>query len=124
MLDEESYDGITGPGGVFHCFAGSASVAEEVLERGFYISFTGNLTFRKSDRPEVAKKVPLNRLMLETDSPFMAPVPKRGRRNEPAYIPYIANALAEIQGVSLEIIAQETTANAIRLFRFQAEKQG
>ncbi len=120
VLAEEEYDGLNAPGGVFHCFAGSAKTAGEVLRRGFYLSFTGNLTFRKSDRPRVALRVPLNRLLLETDSPFMAPVPRRGRENEPAFLPYIAAVHAETRNISLEAVAVATTENAVRLFRLDS----
>lgn len=116
VLEEERYDGIDGPGGVFHCFAGGVAMAREVIARGFMISFTGNITFKNSDRPEVVAEVPLERMMLETDTPFMAPVPKRGRPNEPAYVPHIAAKVAEIKGVTLEEVAEVTTRNAVRFF--------
>lgn len=116
VLDDARYDGLTGPGGVFHCFAGDADTARAVLERGFHISFTGNITFRNSDRAEVAKLVPLDRLMLETDSPFLAPVPKRGKTNEPANIPYIAAVVASAHGIDLDTAIRETTRTAVRFF--------
>ncbi|MBZ0265772.1 TatD family hydrolase [bacterium] len=116
LLDEESYDGIHSAGGVFHCFAGDEKMADEVLARGFFISFTGNLTYKKSDRPEVAKHIPIEKLFLETDSPFMAPVPKRGRDNEPAYIPYLASFLAQLKEITLDNVARITTENALSLF--------
>ncbi len=116
VLDDSGYDGISGPGGVFHCFAGDVRMAKEVLERGFYISFTGNVTFKKSDRPPVVAEVPLDRLLLETDSPFLAPSPRRGRENEPAYLPYIAAAIATIKEASLSDVVSRTTDNAFRLF--------
>ncbi|GBE29930.1 putative deoxyribonuclease YcfH [bacterium BMS3Bbin04] len=116
VLDEVGYDGINGPGGVFHCFAGDSKMVKEVLDRGFHISFTGNITYKKSDRPEVAKLVPLNRMMLETDSPFLAPVPKRGKTNEPTNIPYIAAAIAKAHGVDIDTVASETTKTAVKFF--------
>ncbi len=116
VLDDEVYDGLTGPGGVFHCFAGDRNMAQEVVERGFYVSFAGNLTYPGSDRPEVAAAVPLERLLLETDSPFMAPTPRRGRDNEPSYITYVAAAHAAIRDMTLNDIARITTENADRLF--------
>ena len=102
--------------GVFHCFSEDADYAREVLRRGFHISFTGNLTYKKSTLPEVAAIVPLNRLLLETDSPFLAPVPKRGKRNEPAFVQYIAEKHAEIRGVSAQAIADATRQTAKELF--------
>lgn len=104
--------------GVFHCFTESAEYAEEVLRRGFHISFTGNLTYKKSMLPEIARCVPLDRLLLETDSPFMAPVPKRGKRNEPAFVTWIAEKHAESRGMPVEEIGQETSRNAVGLFGF------
>lgn len=103
-------------GGVFHCFSEDAEIAAEVLELGFHISFTGNLTFKKSQLPEVAASVPLERLLLETDCPFLSPEPKRGRRNEPAHVKYIAEKLAEIKQIDPAAIARVTTANANQLF--------
>jgi TatD DNase family protein len=117
VLDDMKYDGITGPGGVFHCFAGDDNMVDEVLKRGFHISFTGNITYKKSDRPQIAKQVPLDRLMLETDSPFLAPVPRRGKTNEPANIPYIAAMVAKAHGVDLETVIHETTKTAVKLFQ-------
>jgi TatD DNase family protein len=105
-----------GLSGVFHCFSEDAGLAQDVLDLGFHISFTGNLTFRKSHLPEVARLVPLHRLLLETDSPFLSPEPKRGRRNEPAHVVYIANKLSEVKEVSFDEIVQATTENATKLF--------
>jgi len=102
--------------GVFHCFSEDTDYAREVLRRGFHVSFTGNLTYKKSTLPEVAAMVPLNRLLLETDSPFLAPVPKRGKRNEPAFVQYIAEKHAEIRGVSAQAIAGATRQTANELF--------
>ncbi|RMD88622.1 MAG: hypothetical protein D6813_11835 [Calditrichaeota bacterium] len=92
-----------------------------MLDLGFFISFTGNLTFKKSDLPEVARFIPIERLLLETDSPFLSPQPKRGRRNEPAHLVFIAEKLAEIKGLELLQLAQATTRNAIRLFGLSNE---
>ncbi|MFQ5863774.1 MAG: TatD family hydrolase [bacterium] len=116
ILDILKQEGTEGLGGVFHCFSEDEQIAEEVLELGFHISFTGNLTFKNSELPEVAKVVPLERLLLETDSPFLSPAPKRGRRNEPAHVIYIAQKLAEIKGTNFDEIERITTENAIRLF--------
>ena len=113
ILKSEGADGLAG---VFHCFSEDHQVAQEVLELGFHISFTGNLTFKKSQLPRVAEMIPLDRLLLETDCPFLSPEPRRGRRNEPAHVVYIAERLAEIKGLPVSEIAKATTANAIRLF--------
>ena len=107
------------PWGVMHCFAGNTQVALGCIELGLLISFTGILTFKNADAlREVAGAVPLESLLLETDSPYLAPIPQRGQRNEPAFIPHIAGALAQLKGVPVEEIARVTTANAHRLFRF------
>jgi len=102
--------------GVFHCFPGDEKMAKAVLDLGFYISFTGNITFKKSASFRVMKSVPLERLLIETDSPFLTPVPFRGKRNEPAYVQYVAQAIANAKGVSLDEVAERTTSNAINLF--------
>lgn len=105
-------------GGVFHCFSGSVEMAREMLRfhPDFYIGIGGVLTFKKSNLPEVVKEIPLERIVLETDSPYMAPVPMRGKRNEPAFIPYIINVLADAKGVAPEEVERVTTENAMRLF--------
>jgi TatD DNase family protein len=102
--------------GVFHCFSEDVDFARRVLELGSCISFTGNLTYKKSTLPEVAAQLPLNRIMIETDAPFMAPVPHRGKRNEPAYVVHVAEKLAEIKKLPVAEIAKITTENAHRLF--------
>jgi len=105
------------PWGVMHCFAGNTQTALECVELGLLISFTGILTFKNADAlREVAVAVPLENILLETDSPYLAPIPQRGQRNEPAFIPHIADALAQLKGVPVEEVARVTTANAERLF--------
>lgn len=106
------------PGGVFHCFTGNEIEAAELLQfKGFSLGIGGVLTFKKSHLPEVlAAVVPLDRIVLETDAPYMAPVPHRGQRNESAYIPLIIQRLAEAYGVSEEEVAQRTTRNATAIF--------
>ena len=107
------------PWGVMHCFSGDEKFAFDCLEIGLFISYTGILTFKNATvLRDVAKKVPLDCVMLETDAPFLAPQPHRGKRNEPAYIPLIAETLARTKGVSVEEVARATTENAHRLFRF------
>ncbi len=108
--------GIHHLSGVFHCFSENAEYAQRVLALGCHISFTGNLTYKKSTLPEAAAQVPLERLLLETDAPFMTPMPHRGKRNEPAYTVHIVGKLAEIKKISLAEVAQQTTANAMGLF--------
>lgn len=103
--------------GQFHCFTSTPDFAERVLEAGFHISFTGNVTYKKSKLDEVLAVVPDHRLLMETDAPFMSPVPYRGKRNEPANIPLIAERFASARGQSVEHIAEITTANARVLFR-------
>ena len=104
--------------GVFHCFTESASVARAALDLGFYISFSGILTFRNAeDLREVARFVPLDRLLVETDSPYLAPVPYRGKTNQPAYVPFVAKQVAALKQVSQAEIAAVTSANFDRLFR-------
>ena len=103
--------------GVFHCFAGDDELIQFAKDIGFYISFTGNVTFKKAHAVrENISKVPLDMLLLETDCPYLAPDPFRGKTNEPAYIPYIAKAIAEIKGVTIEEVAALTTRNAKDLF--------
>jgi TatD DNase family protein len=103
--------------GVMHCFSGTQDLAEQVIELGFLISFSGILTFKKADElRSVAKHVPLDRLLIETDCPFLSPVPFRGKRNEPAYVVEVARCLAELRSLSLEEIAAITTANFKRVF--------
>ena len=106
------------PGGVFHCFTGNEHEAEELLQfDGFVLGIGGVLTFKKSHLPEVLPSVvPLDRIVLETDSPYMAPVPMRGQRNESAYVKYVLERLAEAYGVSAEEVADVTTATAKRIF--------
>ena len=107
------------PWGVMHCFSGDEKFAFDCLEIGLFISYTGILTFKNAAvLRDVAKKVPLDSVMLETDAPYLAPVPHRGRRNESAYVPLIVEVLAQIKGVPVDEVAQVTTANAQRLFRF------
>lgn len=103
--------------GVFHCFSSGVATAHRVLEAGFLISFTGTVTFKKSDSVNVLRELPLTKLMIETDSPFLAPVPFRGKRNEPAFVRYVAEKFSEVKDVPLEEIARTTTKNAYRLFQ-------
>ena len=104
-------------GGVLHCFTGDQEMAEKGIDMGFYISFSGIVTFPKAkDIQEVAKTIPLDRILIETDCPFLTPVPHRGKRNEPGWVQLVASKIAELRGVSLEEIALTTTDNAVKLF--------
>jgi len=105
--------------GVFHCFSGNKEMAKRALDWNFYISFTGVVTFKNSSALAVAKYVPEDRLLLETDCPFMAPEPFRGKRSEPAHIPLIAQKIAEAKGMNEKKIAQQTADNARRLFSIE-----
>lgn len=114
ILREEGADSV---GGVLHCFTENWEMAEEAMKMGFYISFSGIVTFRNAtELQDIAKKVPLDRMLIETDSPYLAPVPMRGKSNEPAYVRYVAEFLANLRGCSFDEIAQHTTQNFFRLF--------
>ncbi len=105
-------------GGVFHCFTEDLAVAQAAVEMGFYISFSGILTFKNAQSiRDVAAALPLERILIETDSPYLAPVPYRGKTNSPAYVPHVAACLAELRGLPVDEIAALTTANTRRLFR-------
>jgi len=119
ILREEGEDGSAGcAGGVFHCFTEDESVARQALDLGYYISFSGILTFKSAQSlRDVAAMVPLDRLLIETDSPYLAPVPYRGKTNNPSFVPWVAKQLAEIRQVPLETIAESTNANFDTLFK-------
>lgn len=107
-------------GGVFHCYSGSIETAHEILDWGMYIAFGGSLTFKNARQPrEVAEYVPLDRIVIETDSPYLAPVPMRGKRNSSLYIHYVAELLAQIKGVSVEEIERITFENGKKLFNIK-----
>jgi TatD DNase family protein len=119
ILKEAGEDGRAGSaGGVFHCFTETHMVARAALDLGFYISFSGILTFKNAaDLREVAKLVPLDKLLIETDSPYLAPVPYRGKTNNPSYVPFVAQQIADIKGISVQAVAHATSENFDRLFR-------
>jgi len=109
---------VAGCGGIMHCFSSGWDAASEALDMGMSISFSGNVTFKKNDDlREVARKVPLESMLIETDSPYLAPVPKRGKRNEPTYVKHVAECIAEVRGISLEALVEATTANALKRFK-------
>jgi len=112
----EQYDGRLR--GVFHCFSGTLDEAQQIISmENFYLGIGGTLTYKNSHLPEVLRELPLEKIMLETDAPYLSPVPYRGKRNESSYIPIIAERLAEIKRVAIVEVAQSTTANAEALFR-------
>lgn len=114
ILNEEGADAV---GGVFHCFTETAEVARQALDMGFHISFSGIVTFKNAvELKEVAKQVPLDRLLVETDSPYLAPVPYRGKTNQPAYVLHVAEEIARLRELSLDELAEATTANFFQLF--------
>lgn len=115
IMRQEGADQV---GGVMHCFTETLEVAQAALDLGFHISFSGIVTFKNAiELKEVARVVPLDRLLVETDAPYLAPVPYRGKRNEPAYVRYVAEYVAQLRGISLDALAQATTANFAALFK-------
>jgi TatD DNase family protein len=107
-------------GGIMHCFGGTPQMAESLMSLGFLVSFAGNVTFKKADNlRDAARVVPLDRLLVETDCPFLTPVPLRGKRNEPAFVKHTAEFLAELYDIPIERLAEQTTANFIDFFRLQ-----
>jgi TatD DNase family protein len=118
ILRQEGEGGTGAAGGVFHCFTETREVARAALALGFYISFSGILTFKNAvELREVAREVPLERCLIETDSPYLAPVPYRGKTNNPSYVPHVAQQLAELKGCSVEAVAEATSRNFERLFK-------
>lgn len=119
ILKEEGEDGSAGSaGGVFHCFTETAAVARAALDLGFYISFSGILTFRNAaDLREVASFVPEDRLLIETDSPYLAPVPFRGKTNDPSLVVHVARQVAEVRGLAVEAVGELTSRNFEQLFK-------
>lgn len=115
LMEEE---GAGAAGGVMHCFTESLAVAERALALGFHISLSGIVTFKSAhELHEVARQVPLDRLLIETDSPYLAPVPHRGKRNEPSLVPHVAAKIAALKGLEPAQIAHATTSNFLRLFK-------
>ncbi len=114
IISDEIDDNLTG---VLHCYSGSLELAKRYIDMGFYISFAGPITFKNAKTPkEVAKNIPLDYILIETDSPYLAPEPHRGKRNEPLYVRYVASMIAELRGKTFQEIALKTAQNAKRLF--------
>lgn len=114
ILREENAEEV---GGIMHCFSGSAETAKECVEMNFHISLGGPVTFKNAKKPKkVAMEVPLERLLIETDCPYLAPHPYRGKRNEPAHVKLVAEQIAELKEISYEEVAKKTTENAMKLF--------
>ncbi|MBK8304291.1 MAG: TatD family hydrolase [Chloracidobacterium sp.] len=121
LTEECSYDGFRG---IMHCFGGTAAMAEALMPLGFLISFAGNVTFKKADNlRDAARVVPLDRLLIETDCPFLTPVPFRGKRNEPSFVVHTAQFLADFYGVDVETIAEHTTRNFLDFFKISMKPQ-
>jgi TatD DNase family protein len=115
IMREENAQNV---GGVMHCFTESLEVALEAIDLGFYISFSGIVTFKNAvSIKEVARQVPLNRMLIETDSPYLAPIPYRGKTNQPSYVKHVAEEIAKLRGISFEVVATATTENFFRLFK-------
>jgi TatD DNase family protein len=109
--------------GVMHCFSGGRKLADESLDLGFYISFSGIITFKKAEElRDVVKHVPMDRILVETDSPYLAPVPHRGKRNEPSFVVHTAQMVAELKGIPMQTVADQTTENFFKLFN-KAQRQ-
>ena len=107
-------------GGIIHCFSGDYRMAKECIDMGFYISVPGTITFKNAGEfQEIVRNLPLESLLVETDAPFLAPVPFRGKRNEPGFVPYTAQKIAELKKVPFEKVAEVTTANALRVFKLK-----
>ena len=112
-------EGAEEAGGVMHCFTETAEVARAALSLGFYISFSGIVTFKNArELQAVAVDVPLDRILIETDAPYLAPVPMRGKTNEPSYVPHVAAKIAALKGIPVEAVARASTANTLRLFKY------
>ncbi|HQU84903.1 MAG TPA: TatD family hydrolase [Pyrinomonadaceae bacterium] len=122
LTKECSYEGFHG---IMHCFGGTAEMAESLMTIGFLISFAGNVTFKKAENlRDAAQVVPLERLLIETDCPFLTPIPFRGKRNEPAYVVHTAQFLADFYGISLEKLADQTTKNFLDFFGLELKFEG
>ena len=119
ILCEENADEI---GGVMHCFTESLDVAKQAMEMGFFISFSGIVTFKSAkELQETCKQVPLERMLIETDSPYLAPIPYRGKTNEPAWVSKVGQFIADLKGITVEELATVTTSNFFQCFQINKE---
>jgi len=116
--DDDLYDILSKyrPKGVIHCFSSDMNYANKILKLGILLSFTGIITFKNSNLDDIIKEIQLSKIMIETDSPYLTPVPYRGKRNEPSYVHFVAEKIAEIKNISIEEVANHTTKNALKLF--------
>jgi len=113
-------EGVVGCGGIMHCFSSTWEIASKALDMGMCIAFSGNVTYKRNgELRDVARQVPDDRLLIETDAPYLAPVPHRGKRNEPTYVRDVAECIAKVRGVELETLAAMTTRNALRRFNIE-----
>jgi TatD DNase family protein len=120
LPEEASKDNSLRPPGIMHCFGGTAVMAQQLMSLGFLISFAGNVTFKKADNlREAAAVVPLEKLLIETDCPFLAPVPNRGKRNEPSFVIHTAQFLADFYGIAIDELANQTTQNFLDFFKLE-----
>lgn len=116
IINKPEYDKLTG---IFHCFTGNLEQAQNIINRGLKLGIGGIVTFKNSGLDKIVEQIDLNHLVLETDSPYLAPVPKRGKRNESTYLFYIAKKIAEIKGVNIDEVAKITTKNASKIFKIE-----
>lgn len=120
ILQEENAETV---GGIMHCYNDSVKYVQDCLDMNFYISLGGPVTFKNAKLPkEVAKEVPIDRLLIETDAPYLAPHPNRGKRNEPAYVKLVAEKIAELRGISFEEVCKQTTENAFKFFKINPQE--
>lgn len=124
LTDWAARSGMDRPLGVLHCFSGDAELAQKYIDMGFLISIAGPVTYRNSHAPEIARTVPLDKLVIETDCPYLTPVPYRGKRNEPSYVSLVADRIGEIRGMPSDSVGEQTAENALRLFRLPHELKG
>jgi len=124
LTDWAGRSSIDRPLGVLHCFSGDTELAEKYIDMGFLISIAGPVTYRNSHAPEIARTVPMEKLVIETDCPYLTPVPYRGKRNEPSYVSLVADKIGQIRGMPSDSVAEQTAENALRLFRLSHQLKG
>lgn len=117
MLKENNADKT---GGIFHCFSGDVNFAKDCVDFGFYLSFAGNITFKNAQNlRDAAKETPLDKILIETDSPYLTPMPDRGKRNDPSYVRFVAKQIADVKNISVEEVAEQTYQNAMNIFKIK-----